>query len=112
MNEKIQTLYEKIREITAAYLIYQDRKIVSLVREQLSQIQEFAAWFLAGNQFGIEEELYQGLSNNLLHILQDIVEAIGQEDMVLLNDALAYGLMDYLEIFIEAEQEEKSDDTV
>ena len=112
MNNKIQELFCQIRDITAKYLIYQDRKIVELTRKCLPEINEFAKWFLEGNQFGIEEELYQGLSENLLYILQDVMEAIGQEDMVLLNDALAYGFIDYLKMFTDAEPEEESNDAV
>lgn len=112
MMDKIQKLYNSIRNLNVEYLIYQNRRITESAREYLPQIQEFASFFLEGNQFGIEEELYQGLSRNLLNILQDIVEAMGQEDVVLLNDALAYGLMDYLEMFIDTEQEEESNDAV
>ncbi len=42
--------------------------------------------------------------------MKDIVEALEQEDHVLLHDSIAYGLLDYLKLFME--QEEQADDDV
>ncbi len=112
MKEKIESLYQKVVGISAAYLIYQERKTIDLTKKIIPQIQEFVLWFLEGNKFGIEDELYQGMSRNLLVILEDILEALKQEDRVLLQDALAHGLMGYLELFIEKEQGEEEDDTI
>ena len=112
MKEKIENLYQKVVEISAAYLIYQERETVKLVKKIIPQVQEFTLWFLEGNKFGIEDDLYQSMSRNLLVILEDILEALKQEDRVLLQDALAYGLMGYLDLFIEKEQEEEEDDAV
>lgn len=112
MEEKIKTLYQAVVEISAGYLIYQKRNNIELVKKIIPQIQEFVLWFLEGNKFGIEEELYLGMQNDLLRILEDIIVAIEQGDRVLLHDAIAYGLMEYLELFIESEQEEKEDDNI
>lgn len=37
--------------------------------------------------------------------MKDIVDAIEIGDIVLLNDAVAYGLMDYMGLFIEVKEE-------
>ena len=55
MKEKIENLYQKVVEISAAYLIYQERETVKLVKKIIPQVQEFTLWFLEGNKFGIEE---------------------------------------------------------
>lgn len=112
MKEKIENLYKSVVDISAGYLIYQKRNNIELIKKIIPQIQEFVMWFLEGNKFGIEEELYVGMQNNLLQILEDILAAIEQGDRVLLHDAIAYGLMEYLELFIESEQEEKEDDNI
>lgn len=112
MEKKIQDLFEELRMITAAYMIYQEREKLEKIKNIIPQIQDFVMWFLEGNRFGIEDDLYQGLSKNLLVILEDILTALEQEDKVLLNDAVAYGLMEYLEMFIEIEQEDKADDNL
>ena len=69
-------------------------------------------WFLEGNRFGIEEELYQNMSSNLLEVLKDILEALEQEDMVLLHDAAANGLLEYLQLFVNTEQEDGANDNI
>ena len=101
MEEKIQELFCKLRDIGASFLIYQKRDNLELV-----------LWFLEGNRFGIEEELYQNMSSNLLEVLKDILEALEQEDMVLLHDAAANGLLEYLQLFVNTEQEDGANDNI
>lgn len=110
MKQKIESLYRTIVEISAGYLIYQKRNNISQVKKIIPQIQEFVLWFLEGNRFGIEDELYQGMQKNLLQILADALDAIDMEDRVLLHDAIANGLQEYLKLFVETKQEEKEDD--
>lgn len=112
MDEKMQKLYGELRDIVAFFLIYQARDNIERIKKIIPEIQEFVLWFLEGNKFGLEEELYQGMSSNLLCILEDILMALEQGDKVLLHDAVAYGLMEYLELFVEVPQEEKADDSL
>ena len=103
MEEKIKELYEQLRDISARYLIYQKYDNIELVKKIIPQIQEFVLWFLKENIFGIDEAIYQGMCQNLINILDDIVSALEQEDCVLLHDAITYGLEEYLEMFLEDE---------
>ena len=112
MEEKIQELFCKLRDIGASFLIYQKRDNLEQTRKILPEIQEFVLWFLEGNRFGIEEELYQNMSSNLLEVLKDILEALEQEDMVLLHDAAANGLLEYLQLFVNTEQEDGANDNI
>ncbi len=112
MEERIQNLYQKLRDISALYLIYRMQSNVEQVKKIIPEIQEFVLWFLDGNRFGIEEGLYQGMCQNIIVILDDILQAMKQEDIVLLHDAVAYGLMEYLQLFVEEEQEEGTDDSL
>ncbi|MCI8482845.1 MAG: hypothetical protein HFH41_00730 [Lachnospiraceae bacterium] len=112
MEKKIQELYQNLVKISAGYLIYQKRNNIELMRKMMPQIQEFVLWFLEGNIFGIEETLYQNMSQDILGILEDIVAAMEQGDRVLMQDAMAYGLLEYLELFIESEQEDGKNDNI
>lgn len=112
MEERIQNLYQKLRDISALYLIYRMQNNVEQVKKIIPEIQDFVLWFLDGNRFGIEEGLYQGMCQNIIVILDDILQAMKQEDIVLLHDAVAYGLMEYLQLFVEEEQEEGTDDSL
>ena len=94
MDEKIQSLYQQLKEITFRYWVYRLRQNIEKTKKIIPEIQEFVLWFLEENIFGIDEELYQGMSENLVNILQDILTALQQEDMVLLHDAIAYGLLE------------------
>lgn len=109
MEEKIWALYEKLRDISAGYLIYQKYDNFESVKENIPQIQEFVLWFLKENIFGIDEITYQGMCRNLQNILSDIVSALEQEDCVLMHDAITYGIEEYLEMFIDDEGDEASD---
>ncbi len=110
MEEKIRELYSKIREMGASFVIYHKRSSVEQIKEIMPDIQEFVLWFLEGNRFGIEEQFYKDMSNNILVILEDIFEALKQGDIVLLHDATVNGLLEYLQLFME--QEEKSYDNI
>lgn len=112
MEKKIQELYQSLVQISAGYLIYQQRNNIELIRKMIPQIQEFVLWFLERNIFGIEETLYQDMSQDILGILEDILTALEQGDRVLMQDAMAYGLLEYLELFIESEQEDEENDSI
>lgn len=112
MEEKIEKLYQELGDITAQFLIYQMRDNIERTKKLVPEIQEFVFWFLEGNRFGIEEEFYQGMVSNLLVILKDILKALEIDDKVLLHDSVAYGLIEYLELFTNIKQEEKVDDNV
>lgn len=110
MEEKIEALYKELTDISAEYLIYQRRDNVEKIKKIIPQIQEFVLWFLEGNKFGIELVDYQDMCRNLLEILEDILCALKQGDRVLMHDATANGLMEYLRLFVG--QEEINDDFI
>lgn len=103
MEEKIKLLYMNINYIGYCYTQYFGNDYVENAKKLIPQIEEFSSWFLSGNQFGIEEEIYQGLSQNLLVILDDIVQAVKEHDMVLMMDALENGVCEYLNLFVPEE---------
>uniref|UniRef100_UPI00272C9404 hypothetical protein n=1 Tax=Lactobacillus taiwanensis TaxID=508451 RepID=UPI00272C9404 len=80
MYDNIKKLEQQIDNIAVGYLFRQERKNIELVKKIVPQIQEFVFWFLNGNRYGIEEKLYKDLSNNLIYILEDILEALEQGD--------------------------------
>ena len=112
METKILELYQKLVRISAGFLIYQERNNMELIKEAIPQIQEFVLWFLNGNDFGLEYGMYENMCQNLLCILQDILTSLEQGDQVLLQDAMAYGLLEYLELFTCPRQEDGENDTI
>ncbi len=106
MEEMIPKLYNELEKIKEDFLDYQRRKDLLPVQKCLSQIQEFAVWFMEENRLEEDMIVWKGLNERLLEILQDIVQAIEQQDYVLMHDAITYGLMDYLEIFLPVSTEE------
>lgn len=110
MNDSFKMLYKSLHSVSVEYLTGINRNNIKKIKDLIPQIQQFAIWFLAGNRFGVEQEEYQELSSNLLQILKDIVEALEQEDYVLLHDAIGYGLLEYLKLFME--REDKLDDSL
>ena len=110
MDDRIHMLYKSLHSVSVEYLMGINRDNIKKIRELVPQIQWFATWFLEENTFGIEQGLYQELSGGLLVVLEDITEALGQEDRVLLHDAISYGLLEYLKLFTG--QEDESDDSL
>lgn len=108
MEDKIIELRQRIEYIGLRYVVGQDLQITEHIIKIIPQVQEFAVWFLGGNQFGISEEDYQALSENLLGVLNDISSALEQRDKVLLFDSIYFGILEYLKMFEEEETEEDS----
>lgn len=109
MNKTIKELYVKLRDDTASFMIHQDRAFLENVHKRVPKIEEFILWFMSENHLHIEDASYKIMCQNLLDILQDLLEAMQRKDMVMLNDALAYGFMDYLDLFLSIEKEDESD---
>lgn len=112
MEQKINQLYKTVSRISGGYMIFRERNNIEEIKKIIPQIQEFVMWFLKENIFGLEQELYNEMSVNLLEILKDILEALKQNDRVLMHDATTYGLLEYLKLFVETEEEDKADDIV
>lgn len=104
MEQQIKELDCKLDQIYVEYMVFQKDNI-KRIKELIPEINQFAAWFLSGNQFGIEEELYQDMVCDLSDILKDTMYALENGDKVLLHDALAYGLSEYLRIFLPEKEE-------
>ena len=93
-------LKEDIVRTNIDHLLFGKNNNIEKVKEYLPQIQEFVGWFLQGNIWGIEEDLYQNMQLDIINILNDCVTAIKEDDHVLLQDAVGYGLLGYVELFV------------
>lgn len=100
MEEKIIKLYENINYIGYCCTYEKKNDYLKRIKALVPDIREFANWFMQGNQFGIKDELYIALVKNLLTVLKDCNRAFEEGDRVLLLDALEYGLVEYLEMFL------------
>lgn len=104
MEEKIIELFEKINNI-GFYCVYYKKSdyYVEKAKELLPDISAFTEWFLSENIFGIEEEIYLMMQQDILEILHDCMEALKENDNVLMLDALENGLGKLLKQFIPDE---------
>lgn len=100
MENSIKELYFKMRDIVIEFIYYNNNENCKEIVTEIPQIQNFIEWFMQGNRIEIDDDLYTGMCSNLIDILKDILSAIENKDHVLLNDAIAYGLMNYLKIFM------------
>ncbi|MDY4838244.1 MAG: hypothetical protein SO160_01675 [Lachnospiraceae bacterium] len=103
MEEKIKALYENINFIGYYCMSHRKYDYVEKAKSLFPAISEFVEWFMAGNQFGIEEEVYWQLQENLLGILNDMETAFKEQDRVLMLDALESGISEYLVMFLPEE---------
>lgn len=106
MQDKIVNLYDRLKVISDDFLDYQKRNDFMPIRECLNEIQEFAVWFMGKKQLDIDDQTWQKLKKRLMDTLGDIVQSIEQQDYVLMHDAVTYGLIEYLKIFMPDSMEE------
>lgn len=101
MEEKAKELWVIIDTVCGGYHIYKDEKVIEKVRKAAGKIQEYCAFFLQGNIFGMEEEEYQKLYRYVVQVLEDFVEALEQGDTIWILDTLDYGLRELVDIYRE-----------
>lgn len=101
MKEKAGQLWVVIDTICGGYYIYKDDKVIEKARQAAGQVREYCEVFLRGNAFGMEEEDYLELCGYVVQVLSDFVEALEQEDAVLMLDTLDYGLRELVDLYRE-----------
>jgi len=101
MEEKSKEICTIIDTICGGYYIYKDEDVMGKAKKAVGQIQEYCSFFLQGNIFGMEEEEYGALYVYVVQVLEDFVEAMKQEDTVLMLDTLDYGLRELVDIYKE-----------
>ena len=106
MQQKWVFLYSTLEKIQENFLDYENRKEILPIREHLKMIQEFAVWFIQENPLNLDYSLFTQKQEELLDILQDIITAIEENDYVLMNDAISYGIMEYLKVCLSETVEE------
>ena len=101
MKYKAKQLWIVIDTICGGYYIYKDEKVIEKAKQAAKQVQEYCDFFLHGNHFGMNEEEYRDLCSYVIHVLKDFVEALEQEDTVLMLDTLDYGLRELVNLYHE-----------
>lgn len=99
-EEKLMELKECILGTNIDHLLFGKNNNIEKVKEYLPQIQEFVEWFLQGNVWGGEDSLYHEMQMDILGILNDCMIALKEDDHVLMQDAIGYGLLSYIELFV------------
>ena len=82
MKEQWELLYRRLDKIKDNFLDVKKRNDMMPIRENLSEIQQFAIWFLQDNHLHDEESVWKEKKEKLLIILEDIVTATEQQDCV------------------------------
>lgn len=101
---EIEVLYKKVYCACVEFAVYQKKNIKERIIEFWPVLGVFAKQFFEKSDFEFEEEYLQ-LRQVLLEIINDIVQGMEQEDIILLQDAVEFGLKEFLEIFISSEEE-------
>ena len=104
MEDKAKQLWVVIDTICGGYHIYKDEKVIEKAKQAAGQVQEYCEVFLQGNYFGLDEEAYGELCSYVVQVLRDFVEALEQEDTVLMLDTLDYGLRELIDLYREKDE--------
>lgn len=108
MEELALKIRTEIDEICIGYLFYRQMDVIEKTIHLTTEIQNFLGLFLQGNVFGMENEDYMALSDYVSGVAEDYVEAVKQEDAVLMVDTLEHGVRELLDIYLGPTEE--SDD--
>lgn len=67
-------------------------------------LNEFYDRFLRENVFEIDKTDYEKLQLLFINIIRDLSQGLKNKDVVLLEDAMEYGLLSFLEIFMDEDE--------
>ncbi|MDD7642134.1 MAG: hypothetical protein PUK75_06640 [bacterium] len=99
----IAELYKIVFSTCVEFAVYQ-KDVVSNVEQMLPMLNELGSLYFTENYYRLDEEDYHLVQMLLTDILKDITQGLEQQDRVLLEDTLEYGLLKFLEIFLEDDE--------
>lgn len=116
MEQQVETLYDNVTRICAEYIFIRKNDVFEETKKLLPEISEFSRMFFNNNEYELPEDDYAHLQRLLLDDLADCIQGMEQRDVVLLMDALDFGLREWLKILLpekrKLEIEEGVDDDV
>ena len=101
MEVLAKELRTEIDLICIEYHYGKQTNIIEKIGKIQGKIQQYFSFFLQDNIFGLSEEEYECLSQYVLQVLKDYVEALANEDMVLMIDTVEWGFRELLNLVIE-----------
>ena len=103
--DKVMELYKEVNELCYQQIKKRNNSYISKVKQMVPKIDGFASFIFKRENIIVDDETYVMLTNELSAILKDIVNAIQNEDEVLMLDSLLNGLKKMLELFLPKEGE-------
>lgn len=90
--DKVMELYKEVNELCYQQIKKRNNSYISKVKQMVPKIDGFASFIFKRENIIVDDETYVMLTNELSAILKDIVNAIQNEDEVLMLDSLLNGL--------------------
>lgn len=100
MKEKLEIIIYQINELCKDYYFSKQYNVLGTAKNMLPNIQDFMTVILSGNNFELSEDEYEGLKKFTIDLMEDIVSALENEDVVLIIDSFDYGLRTLVDIFL------------
>ena len=104
MQMDIAELYQKVFQTCVDFTVYRKKNIREHIEGLLPLLEEFSNVFLGKQDVEMDEEDYQYLQASWMDILEDLVSGLKEDDRVLLEDTVEYGLKVFLELFFEEQE--------
>lgn len=96
----MEALYRDIYIICKREIDFKKHKVVERTREILPQINELSALIMNRENFEVDDETYTLVQAQYMQIISEILQAIENEDEVLLFDTLAFGMLPFIKMFL------------
>lgn len=100
----ISELYQDVFKMCIEFSVYQKNNVRKNVENILPMLGEFSEVILGEHGFGIDDEDYRYLHASWVGILEDIASGMKENDRILLEDTVEYGLKEFLELFFEEKE--------
>lgn len=111
MEALAKRIRAEIDTMCVGFHYYKDESVLEKSREMLMDIRMFCSALLEVCNAGAAGEEQMELQTYVIGVLKDYMEALEQQDIVLMLDVLDYGLRKLLNIYIEDDEEDKDDES-
>lgn len=103
----ISELYQDVFKMCIEFSAYQKNNVRENVKNILPVLGEFSEIILREHGLEIDAEDYRYLHESWVGILEDIASGMKENDRILLEDTVEYGLKAFLELFFEEQEVRK-----
>ena len=101
VNMDKKQLYKRVWNACVGFSVYGKKNVEEKSMEMLPELSEFYEEILKENTLQLEKTDFDIIRKLFITIIKDFFQGLKNKDIILLEDTMEYGLLPFLELFID-----------